>query len=65
MIPAMQRRLLTINAAARMLGMNADELRALVRSEQVPHVVLPGGQLRFDRIDLWAFIAARKRPVPA
>jgi hypothetical protein len=54
--------LLDANDAAGILLLSARRVRALVRNNQLPHVVLPDGEIRFDPTDLGAWIESHKRP---
>ena len=51
------------NDAGEFLLLSAHRVRALARGGQLPHVVLPGGEIRFDPADLSRFVEAHKRPV--
>ena len=55
--------LLTEYGAADVLGITTDRIRQLVRSEVIPVVILPGGVVRFDPIDLREFISSNRRPL--
>ena len=58
-----QQTLLDANDAAGILLLSAHRVRALARDGQLPHIVLPGGEVRFDQADLLQFVESRKRPV--
>ncbi len=53
--------LLTNHAAAHILGLTDRQLKALVRSSDVPRVELPNGETRFVEQDLWTWIEAHKQ----
>jgi hypothetical protein len=53
--------LLTDGEAATLLRMLPTRLAKLARAGGVPHVLLPDGELRFDRADLERWIADHKR----
>lgn len=53
------RPLLTVSAAARMLGVSSSSLRAWAAAGRVPHVRTPGGHRRFDRRELEGWLAER------
>ena len=59
----MQQTLLDANDAAGVLLLSARRVRTLAREGQLPHVVLPGGEIRFDQADLLQFVESHKRPV--
>jgi excisionase family DNA binding protein len=54
--------LFDIDDAAKILLLSARRIRALVRDGQLPHVVLPGGEIRFVPADLSRFVESLKRP---
>ena len=58
-----QQTLLDANDAAGILLLSARRVRALVRDGQLPHVILPDGEIRFTKSDLDEWIELRKRPV--
>ncbi len=51
--------LMTVSAAARMLGVSSSSLRAWAAAGRVPHVRTPGGHRRFDRGELEGWLAER------
>ena len=58
-----QKTLLDADDAAKILLLSTRRVRTLVRDGQLPHVVLPGGEIRFDPADLSRFVESHKRPV--
>jgi hypothetical protein len=48
--------------AAEILLLSTRRVRALARDGQLPHIVLPGGEIRFDPVDLSQFVERHKRP---
>lgn len=59
------RPLLTVSAAARMLGVSSSSLRAWAAAGRVPHVRTPGGHRRFDRSELEGWLAERGGQPPS
>jgi len=57
--------LLTVSAAARLLGVSSSSLRAWAAAGRVPHVRTPGGHRRFDRSELEQWLAERGGQPPA
>lgn len=55
-------KLLTEYGAADVLGITPERIRQLIRNEAIPVVLLPGGIVRFDPIDLRDFICSHRRP---
>jgi len=55
-------RLLTTGDAADILQMPTARGSRLSKRDEIPHIRLPGGEIRFVKADLWAWIKARKRP---
>lgn len=55
-------KLIDADDAGRVLLLSARKVRTLARNGQLPHVILPNGELRFDPADLVAWIEQRKRP---
>lgn len=55
-----QRRLVGIEAAARMLGVHANTLRRWADEGIVPHIRLPSGYRRFEVEELETFRASMK-----
>ena len=55
-------RYVSIYTAARFLGISSLELSELVRTVGIPHVDLPGGNIRFDVRDLSEWAESRKQP---
>ena len=53
--------LLTDFEAAKLLRMLRVRVKRLAKKNQIPHVALPDGELRFDELDLRAWIDAHKR----
>jgi len=47
----------------RMLGLTVRQVNALVRTGQIPHVLLPTGDVRFAPADLIDWVESRKRGV--
>jgi excisionase family DNA binding protein len=60
-------RLLSVSAAARLLGVSPSSLRAWAAAGQVPHVRTPGGHRRFevDRLVEWLGERGGSPPAPA
>lgn len=56
----MSTQLLTCDEAAEVLRMTTNRLSRLVRRGLVPHVMLPGDEVRFDERDLSAWLESRK-----
>ena len=54
--------LLTIFAAARLLGITSRELAEFIESVSIPHVELPGRRIRFDVRDLAEWTESLKQP---
>ena len=54
--------LITGFEAALMLGMSRTRLVRIARRGEVPHVVLPDGEIRFRRADLVEWVASYRRP---
>jgi excisionase family DNA binding protein len=52
--------LITLAEAAEALRISHKRLGQLVRRGEVPHVLLPGDEVRFDDRDLTAWIESRK-----
>lgn len=48
--------------AARLLGLTTRQVMRLVRRDELPHVELPNGEVRFTEGDLSAWVESRKRP---
>lgn len=57
--------LITLGEAADALRMSPQRLGRLVRQRLVPHVMLPGDEVRFDERDLAAWLESRKAGVVA
>ena len=53
--------LLDLLDAGTMLALSTRQIRALVRSGQLPHVALPNGEIRFVESDLRQWIESHKR----
>lgn len=62
-----QPQLLSVSAAARLLGVSASSLRAWAAAGHVPHVRTPGGHRRFevDRLVTWLAERGGAPPAPA
>jgi excisionase family DNA binding protein len=58
------RRLLSVSAAARILGVSTSSLRAWAAAGRVPHQRTSGGHRRFEPDELQAWLAARGGPPP-
>lgn len=54
--------LLIHSEAAKMLGLTTQQVVRLANRGELPRVILPNGEVRFDPADLAAFIEAHKRP---
>lgn len=54
-------RLLTDGEAAELLAVPVRRLRQMADDNRIPHVRLPGGDLRFDAADLARWIQSRKQ----
>ena len=59
----MNKILLDVLDATAMLSMSTRQVRALARAGQLPHVVFPNGEIRFDPDDLSRFVESLKQPV--
>ncbi len=59
------RRLLSVSAAARILGVSTSSLRAWAAAGRVPHQRTTGGHRRFEPEELDRWLAARGGPPPA
>jgi excisionase family DNA binding protein len=57
--------LLSVSAAARLLGVSSSSLRAWAAAGRVPHVRTPGGHRRFDLDELVRWLAERGGSPPA
>jgi excisionase family DNA binding protein len=57
--------LLSVSAAARLLGVSVSSLRAWAAAGQVPHRRTRGGHRRFERAELERWLAARGGELPA
>jgi excisionase family DNA binding protein len=53
--------LLTVDQVADLLALSMARVRRLSRVGVIPHIALPGGELRFDRRDLLTWIQQQKR----
>ncbi|NLF07271.1 MAG: helix-turn-helix domain-containing protein [Pirellulaceae bacterium] len=53
--------LLDADDAAKILLLSARRVRTLVRDGHLPHIVLPGGEIRFDPRDLESWVVAHKQ----
>ena len=62
---AVRGELLSVSAAARMLGVSPSSLRAWAASGRVPHVRTPGGHRRFRREELVDWLAEHGGEPPA
>jgi excisionase family DNA binding protein len=58
-------RLLSVSAAARLLGVSSSSLRAWAAAGRVPHVRTPGGHRRFELDELVRWLAERGGAPPA
>lgn len=58
-------RLLSVSAAARLLGVSSSSLRAWAAAGRVPHVRTPGGHRRFELDELVRWLADRGGAPPA
>jgi excisionase family DNA binding protein len=56
----MSAQLLTTDEAAELLRLTINRLCRLVRRGLIPHVQLPGNDVRFDAADLAAWVESRK-----
>mgnify|MGYP001006670426 CR=1 FL=1 len=54
--------LLFDSEAAELLRLTSRQVAKLAKRGELPHVVLPGGEVRYDPDDLAKWVAARKRP---
>jgi len=57
----MNHNLLTITGAAYLLRTTTAMVNRWVKSDGLPHVVLPDGSLRFERSDLAEWVQSRKQ----
>lgn len=62
---ASEPRLLTVSAAARLLGVSSSSLRAWAAAGRVPHVRTPGGHRRFELDELERWLSERGGAPPA
>jgi excisionase family DNA binding protein len=62
---ATEPRLLTVSAAARLLGVSSSSLRAWAAAGRVPHVRTPGGHRRFELDELVRWLSERGGAPPA
>jgi excisionase family DNA binding protein len=62
---ASEPRLLTVSAAARLLGVSSSSLRAWAAAGRVPHVRTPGGHRRFELDELVRWLSERGGAPPA
>jgi excisionase family DNA binding protein len=62
---ASESRLLTVSAAARLLGVSSSSLRAWAAAGRVPHVRTPGGHRRFELDELVRWLSERGGAPPA
>jgi predicted DNA-binding transcriptional regulator AlpA len=62
MLRAMVNHLLNEAGAALVLGIRESEIRRLVRREEIPHVKLPNGDVRFIETDLWEWAQSFRCP---
>lgn len=60
-----EREMLSVSAAARMLGVSSSSLRAWAAAGRVPHVRTPGGHRRFERATLVKWLKDRGAGPPA
>jgi excisionase family DNA binding protein len=63
--PVAEPRLLTVSAAARLLGVSSSSLRAWAAAGRVPHVRTPGGHRRFELDELVRWLSERGGAPPA
>ena len=61
----LESRLLSVSAAARLLGVSSSSLRAWAAAGRVPHVRTPGGHRRFELDELVRWLAERGGAPPA
>ena len=61
MIGRMTPNLLTADEVAERLSLAPARVKRLAKSNQLPHVSLPGGEIRFSAEDLAFWIEKRKR----
>lgn len=61
MIGRMSEPLLNAVQVARRLGIPAARVKRLAKAGELPHVALPGNELRFDAEDLDRWVASYKR----
>lgn len=54
--------LLTAVEASDILRLTPNQIRKLARGGELPAVVLPGNEVRFDETELWAWVEAHKQP---
>ena len=63
--PSRRSQLLSVSAAARLLGVSSSSLRAWAAAGRVPHVRTPGGHRRFELDELVRWLAERGGAPPA
>jgi excisionase family DNA binding protein len=59
----MSAKLITESEAAELLGLTPRQVLRLANRGELPRVVFPNKEVRFDQADLAAFVESHKRPV--
>jgi len=59
----MNETLLAISEAAELLRLTPRQVAKLARRGELPSVLLPGNEIRFDHADIRQWVETRKRPV--
>ena len=59
------RNLLTPGEAAELVRLTTRRLQKLARNGEIPVIVLPGDELRFDERDLWKWVESHKQTATA
>ena len=55
-------RLLTAREAATLLHLTVSRVTRMAHCGDIPHIVLPGGEIICDRAELLAWLSQRRRP---
>ena len=55
-------RLLTPDAAGELTGLTSRQLLIRANRGEFPSIRLPGGEIRYDAVDLWQWIQTHRQP---
>jgi hypothetical protein len=55
-------RVLTPDAAGELAGLTPRQLLIRANRGEFPSIRLPGGEIRYDAVDLWLWIQAHRQP---